>query len=184
VVPGLIINFTKHQKNAVLTMHAMQPVRVCDMCRTNYSHPDFKYGNKHLPFMGELELWHDPRHQVGRAGFKYRRRRAPFNVVFLKTVRCHLNSILYLFMNLHYSAVRNRKRFKVLSSHQIQKCLCRFDDTYNAADARFWYALKYGNKHLPVMGESALWHDPRSRVGRVGSTPVLSHRIFFVLTVR
>jgi hypothetical protein len=105
VVPGLIIYFTKHQKNAVSTMHAMQPMRVCDMCRTNYSHPDLKYGNKHLPVLGELELWHDPRHRVGRAGFKYRRRRAPFYVVFLKTVRCYLNSIL--FMNLHYSAVRN-----------------------------------------------------------------------------
>jgi hypothetical protein len=88
---------------------------------------------------------------------------------FLKTVRCHLNSIL--FMNFHYSAVRNKKWF---NHHTKQK------STYacNAADARIWYALKYGNKHLPVMGESAMWHDPRSRVGRAGFTPVLAHRIF------
>jgi hypothetical protein len=35
-------------------------------------------------FKGDLALWNDPRHRVGRAGFKSRRRRAPFlcSIVF------------------------------------------------------------------------------------------------------
>jgi hypothetical protein len=72
VVPGLKIYFTKHQKNVVSTIQAMQPMRVCGMCRTNNSQPVLKHGNKHLPVMGESALWHNPRSRVGRAGFNPR----------------------------------------------------------------------------------------------------------------
>jgi hypothetical protein len=116
---------------------------VCGVCRRNYSHTVSSMEINTQLFKGDLALWNDPRHRVGRAGFESRRRWALFYAVFFKTVRRHLNSIL--FIDLHYSAVRNKKRFKVLSLQQTQKYLCPFDDACSAADARFWYVSKYGN---------------------------------------
>jgi hypothetical protein len=139
---------------------------VYGVCRRNYSHTVFKYGNKHTTVQGRFGSVERPTAPSREGEVLIPAAAGTFLCsFFLKTVRCHLNSIL--FMNLHYSAVRNKKWFQVLLSHQPQKYLCRFDDACNAAKrvigkCRTNYSqpvLKYGNKHLPVMGELALWHD-------------------------
>jgi hypothetical protein len=62
MILGIIVYFTKHQKNTVSTIHAIQPMRVCGMCRTNYSQPVLKMEINTSLFMMGLARWQDPRY--------------------------------------------------------------------------------------------------------------------------